>query len=136
MDHPIGIKKSYHTRIVRLNKIIKRGSMAKKNEIIRIWKGWTNKENAPVYEKLLENEIFPEVKKKGVSGLKKVSISTRELKDEVEFLLVLQFDSLESVKTFAGENYKTAYIPDKAKRILSKYETTARHYEFKKELIL
>lgn len=110
--------------------------MAKKNEIIRIWKGWTNKVNAPVYEKLLENEIFPEVKKKGVSGLKKVSISTRELKDEVEFLLVLQFDSLESVKTFAGENYKTAYIPDKAKRILSKYETTASHYEFKKELIL
>jgi len=110
--------------------------MAKKNEIIRIWKGWTSKENAPVYEKLLENEIFPAVKKKGVEGLKKVSISTQELEDEVEFLLVLQFDSLESVKAFAGENYKTAYIPDKAKRILSRYEKTARHYEFKKELIL
>lgn len=110
--------------------------MQNKNEIIRVWKGWTNKENAPVYEELLVSEIFPEVKKKGVKGLKKVSISTQEMNGEVEFLLLLHFDSLESVRTFAGENYETAYIPDKAKLILSRYEKTAKHYEFKKELIL
>tara|TARA_R110001592_G_scaffold170290_1_gene407396 strand:- start:5196 stop:5321 length:126 start_codon:yes stop_codon:yes gene_type:complete len=36
--------------------------------------------------------------------------------DEVEFFLTLQFDSLGSVKAFAGENYKKSYIPENAKR--------------------
>ena len=45
-------------------------------------------------------------------------------------------DLYESLKTFAGENYKIAYIPENAKRVLLRYEKTADHYEFKRELIL
>lgn len=104
--------------------------------IIRTWKGWTSLENAPIYEDMLVNEVFPEVKKKGVEGLEKVSISTREKNNEVEFFLVLQFDSLNSVKSFAGEDYETAYIPENAKKVLSRYDAKADHYEFKKELVL
>ena len=106
------------------------------NKITRIWRGWTTLENAPIYEDMLINEVFPTVKKNGVAGLEKVSISTKQHNDEVEFYLVLLFDCLESVKTFAGENYETAYIPDNAKRVLKRYEPTAQHYELKKELIL
>ena len=110
--------------------------MKKAPKIIRIWKGWTTKENAPIYEDMLINEVFPEVKKKGVKGLEKVSISTKYHENEVEFFLVLQFDNLESVKLFAGEDYKTAYIPENAKRVLLRYEQTAQHYELREELIL
>ena len=110
--------------------------MTKTKKIIRTWKGWTTLTNAPIYEDLLINEVFPTVKKKGVHGLEKVSISTLEKEDEVEFFLVLQFDSLDSVKSFAGENYKNAYIPDNAKRLLSRYDNIAQHFELKEELIL
>jgi len=106
------------------------------SKIIRIWKGWTTIENAPIYEDMLINEVFPAVKKKGVDGLEKVSISTQHKKDEVEFFLTLQFDSLDAVKKFAGENYEKAYIPENAKSVLLRYEATAQHYEFRKELIL
>jgi len=41
-----------------------------------------------------------------------------------------------SVKTFAGQNFETAYIPDNAKRVLSRYDETAKHYDLKKELLL
>ena len=85
---------------------------------------------------MLVREVFPSVKKKGVKGLEKVSISTQEKKDEVEFFLVLQFDCLDSVKDFAGEDYEVAYIPDNAQRVLLRYDKTANHYVFKKELIL
>ena len=105
-------------------------------KIIRTWKGWTTPENAPIYEDMLINEVFPTVKRNGVAGLEKVSISTQNKKDEVEFFLVLQFDCLDSVKTFAGENYRTAYIPDNAKRVLSRYDKTAEHYKLRDELIL
>jgi hypothetical protein len=107
-----------------------------KGKIIRTWKGWTTHNNAPIYEDMLINEVFPTVKRKGVEGLEKVSISTMKKRDEVEFFLVLQFDSLNSVKVFAGENYKKAYIPENAKRVLSRYDETADHFELKKELIL
>ena len=105
-------------------------------KIIRTWKGWTTLENAPLYEDMLINEVFPAVKKKGVAGLKKVSISIQRKKNEVEFFLILQFDSLDSVKIFAGENYEIAYIPENAQRILLRYEETAEHYELRKELEL
>ncbi len=108
----------------------------KNTKIIRTWKGWTSIENAEVYENLLINEVFPAVKQKGVKGLEKVSISTLEKESEVEFFLVLQFDSLDAVKMFAGENYHQAYIPENAKRILSRYDKTAQHFHLKEELIL
>ena len=52
--------------------------MNDKTRIIRTWKGWTTIKNAPIYEDMLINEVFPAVKKKGVKGLEKVSISTQE----------------------------------------------------------
>jgi hypothetical protein len=110
--------------------------MKKNSKILRTWKGWTTSKNAPVYEDMLINEVFPEVKRNGVDGLEKVSISTSENASEVEFFLVLQFDSLESVKMFAGEDYETAYIPDKAKLVLSRYDKKAQHFELKEELVL
>jgi len=108
----------------------------KQQKIIRTWKGWTTIENAPVYEDMLINEVFPAVKRKGVNGLEKVSISTSEKQDDVEFFLVLQFDSLAAIKEFAGEDYEKAYIPENAQKVLSRYDKSARHYALKKELIL
>lgn len=110
--------------------------MTVKPKIIRTWRGWTTKENAPIYEDMLINEVFPAVKERGVDGLEKVSISVQAKEDEVEFFLILQFNSLEAVKSFAGEQYETAYIPENAKRVLLRYDETAQHYDFKKELIL
>jgi hypothetical protein len=64
------------------------------SKIIRTWRGWTTKENASICEDMLINELFPTIKKNGVGGLEKVSISTKFINDEGEFFLVLQFDSL------------------------------------------
>jgi len=54
--------------------------MNKKSKVIRTWKGWTTIKNAPIYENMLMNDVFPSVKKNGVVGLKKVSISTKKHK--------------------------------------------------------
>ncbi|MET2985328.1 antibiotic biosynthesis monooxygenase [Aureibaculum conchae] len=110
--------------------------MHNKSKIIRTWKGWTTLENASIYENMLINEVFPTVKRNGVTGLEKVSISTRNKTDEVEFFLTLQFNSLDAVKSFAGEDYKHAYIPENAKQVLKRYDKTAEHYELKEELVL
>jgi hypothetical protein len=109
--------------------------MRDQSKILRVWRGWTTIENASLYEDMLIHEVFPVVKRKGVQGLEKVNICTNRNESSVEFFLTLQFDSLDSVKVFAGENYETAYIPENAKRVLLRYDERAEHYGFRKELV-
>ena len=103
--------------------------------IARIWHGWTTKENAIVYENLLKNEVFPSIENKNVRGYRKISLLKREMPDEIEFITIMIFDNLLSVKEFAGEAYEKSYVPDKAKRILSRHDDSAQHYEVLNEII-
>jgi antibiotic biosynthesis monooxygenase (ABM) superfamily enzyme len=70
--------------------------------ISRIWHGWTTLENADIYENLLKTEIFPTIASKNVLGYRGIQLLRRQLSNEVEFITIMQFDSLEAVKQFAG----------------------------------
>ena len=48
---------------------------------------------------------------------------------ETEFVVINLFDSIEAVKRFAGEDYTTPVFEPEAKKLLSRIETVARHYE-------
>jgi antibiotic biosynthesis monooxygenase (ABM) superfamily enzyme len=99
--------------------------------ISRIWHGWTTPENADTYENLLKTEIFPGIASKNVSGYRGIQLLRRPTGDEVEFITIMQFDSLEAVKEFAGEDYEQSYVPDKAKKVLSRHDGRSQHYEAK-----
>ena len=102
--------------------------------ISRIWHGWTTFENADTYENLLKTEIFPKIASKNVSGFRGIQLLRRQLSDEIEFVTIMQFDSLEAVKEFAGEDYKKSYVPDKAKIVLSRHDERSQHYEIRENL--
>ena len=63
--------------------------------IFRIWHGWTSPENADTYENLLKEEIFPGIASKNVPGYRGISLLRRDLGNEIEFVTIMQFDSLE-----------------------------------------
>ncbi len=44
------------------------------------------------------------------------------------------FDSLEAVRTFAGEDYEVAVVPPKAKELLARFDARSQHYEVKEEM--
>ena len=90
--------------------------------IARIWHGYTSKNNAGIYENLLKEEIFPEIEKKNVKGYKGIQLLRRDLENEVEFTTIMWFDTIESVKQFAGDNYETAYVPAKAREVLARFD--------------
>ena len=96
--------------------------------ISRIWHGWTTPDNADVYENLLKTEIFPTIAAKGVTGYRGIQLLRRELPGEVEFITIMYFDSLEAVKQFAGQDYERAYVPDKARKVLSRHDENSQHY--------
>mgnify|MGYP006185809935 CR=1 FL=1 len=97
--------------------------------IARIWHGWTEPANADAYEALLRTEIFPGILAKRVAGFRRIELYRRPTENEVEFVTIMWFDSLDAVKAFAGEDYETAYVPDKARTILKRFDPRSQHYE-------
>jgi heme-degrading monooxygenase HmoA len=102
--------------------------------ILRLWHGWTSPENADIYESLLKTEIFPGIAAKGVAGYRGIRLLRLEGDEEVEFLTIMAFDSREAVKQFAGEDYEQAYVPPKAREVLTRFDARSRHYEIRKHL--
>jgi heme-degrading monooxygenase HmoA len=101
----------------------------------RIWHGWTTPENADKYEQLLKTEIFSGIADKKISGFKGIQLFRRPLDDEeVEFITIMWFDSLNDVKKFVGEDYERAYVPQKARDILSRFDARSQHYEIRERL--
>jgi heme-degrading monooxygenase HmoA len=99
--------------------------------ISRIWHGWTTFENADKYENLLKEEIFVGVKSRKIRGYRGIQLLRRELKDEVEFVTIMQFESRDAVREFAGQDYEQAVVPAKARAILSHFDEKSQHYEVK-----
>ena len=99
--------------------------------IIRVWHGWTTPENADVYENLLKAEIFPGIAAKNIPGYRSIELLRRDIDGEVEFITQMRFDSLQSVKDFVGEDYEAAYVPEKARAVLSRFDERSRHYEIR-----
>lgn len=101
--------------------------------IARIWHGWTSPENADSYESLLRNEILPKIRQKGIDGFKKIHVLKRRHEEEVRFTTIMWFDNLESVRQFAGEDYETAYVPEKARKLLSRFDKKTELHEVRWE---
>ena len=99
--------------------------------IARIWHGYATKENADAYEDLVKTEIFPEIEAKTARGFKGVQLLRRISGNEVEFTTMIWFENLEAVKTFVGEDYETAYVPEKAKKLLSHFDDKVIHSELR-----
>lgn len=102
--------------------------------ITRIWHGWTTLENADVYQQLLFDKVFPGIESKKVSGYKSIQLLRREMETEVEFITIMQFDNLDSLEKFAGENYAEAYVPEDARKVLKRFDSHSQHYEVKKTI--
>jgi antibiotic biosynthesis monooxygenase (ABM) superfamily enzyme len=101
--------------------------------ISRIWHGWTTPGNADAYEALLKEEIFVGIQNRHIRGFKGIQLLRRQAGDEVEFVTIMTFDSLDAVREFAGEDYKVAVVPEKARAILSHFDARSQHYEVRAE---
>jgi hypothetical protein len=102
--------------------------------ITRVWHGWTKPEEADNYEDLLNEVIFPGIAARSIRGYKKIQLLRRLIVTEVEFTVIMWFENLEAVKTFAGEEYNRAYVPESAQKLLSRFDKESQHYECKTEI--
>lgn len=97
--------------------------------IKRIWHGWTTPGNAQLYERLLRETVFPGIEAKNIPGYTGIELLRSEHENEVEFITVMTFESLDCVIAFQGEDYARAYVPDEAQAVLSRWDEYSSHYE-------
>lgn len=94
-----------------------------------MWRGWTKAADADAYEAYLKNDLFPRVEKElrdhGYRGSQVLRLGRAS---EEEFVTMLWFESLDSVKQFAGDQYYVPVISERARSLLSHYDEKCEHY--------
>jgi len=101
--------------------------------IARHWRGWTRLQDANAYESLLRTKVLPGLK--AIKGYRGGYVLRSDAAEESEFVVLNFFDSLDSVRQFAGQNYAVPVFEPEAKRLLKRFDTIANHYEVRMDTI-
>jgi antibiotic biosynthesis monooxygenase (ABM) superfamily enzyme len=96
--------------------------------IARIWHGWTKPEKAKAYEGMLRDEIFPGIARRHIKDYRGAELFIHEDGNETEFVTLLRFDSMETVKEFAGMDESKPVIYPKAEALLTRMDERSHRY--------
>lgn len=96
--------------------------------IARIWRGWTSQSDRDEYLRFLRKIDIPGIT--ATQGNLGAHMLNRDLADgRTEFMLLSFWDSMESVRGFAGDNPELAVFAPGEDRFLVEREESATHYE-------
>lgn len=95
--------------------------------ITRLWRGWTPRNRADDYERFLLEELFPSMGT--IPGFLGADVLRRRDGDEVAFVTLTRFESLDAIRAFAGEDYEVPVLEPQALEVLSRHEARAEHFE-------
>lgn len=95
--------------------------------ITRIWHGTTKAEHAEEYLNYIEQTGMKDYK--GIPGNKSAEILRKIDEDVCHFWTVTKWDSIESIKAFAGANYEKARYYPKDEKYLLEFEEKVIHCE-------
>ena len=95
--------------------------------ITRIWHGKTKAQDAATYLQYIEETGIKDYK--NIQGNLSATILRRVENDVCHFWTVTKWDSLESIKKFAGENYEKARYYSEDKKYLLEFEENVIHCE-------
>ena len=95
--------------------------------IIRMWHGRVKHDNAEAYRLFLIERAIPDYQ--SVDGNLDVKILERREDDSTRFITMTSWESLESIKAFAGDDAEKAKYYPEDDRFLLEFEPSVVHYE-------
>lgn len=96
-------------------------------KITRIWHGIIKAEHADIYTKYVEETGLKDYR--NVDGNLSAKVLRRIDGEICHFLTVTEWDSYESIKKFAGEDFEKARYYAEDKKYLLEFEEKVKHYE-------
>jgi heme-degrading monooxygenase HmoA len=94
--------------------------------IARIWRGWARPQDAEAYAAHFQGTVLPHLGE--IAGYRGARLLRREEGDEVGFVTITFFDSLEAIQAFAGPDPEKAHVEPEGRRALSRIEERCAHY--------
>ena len=95
--------------------------------IIREWRGRARRSQADAYPKHFRERVMSELRQ--VPGFIGAQLARRDLNDGVEFLVLTQWQSMETIRAFAGIKLDKAVVEPGAAAALVEFDEHVRHYE-------
>ena len=95
--------------------------------IVRMWRGQARRANADAYEHFVTTRVFAALP--AIEGHRGAYLLKRPIGEEVEFVAVTLWDSLDSIRKFAGDAIDRAVVEPEARAVLSSFDDFVRHFE-------
>jgi len=94
---------------------------------IREWRGRAKLSDATRYPEYFRKEFSSQLR--SAPGFQGGSLSQREVGDQVEFLVLTRWKSLDAIREFTGSAAENAVMDPAAMALLVTYDHSVRHYE-------
>ena len=101
--------------------------------IARMWRGTATAAKADDYDRHFTTVVAPHLR--NIDGHKGAFLLRREVGDQVEFVAVTLWQSIETVKGFAGPEPEVAIVEPEGRAALSAFDNFATHYEVAYEAV-
>jgi heme-degrading monooxygenase HmoA len=95
--------------------------------IARMWRGSAIREKANDYVNHLQISIIPELRQ--IEGFKGIYLMRRDSSEDVEFLVLTFWETMDAIHQFAGENVESAVVALAAQALFREYDSTVTHFE-------
>ena len=96
-------------------------------QIVRVWKGYGQDAGVDSYcRDHFPNSVLPHLS--SIHGFVGARVLTRAGRDETELVVATVWDSIESVKAFAGENYEEAVVEPVVRELLTRFDDRVTHF--------
>ena len=95
--------------------------------IIRKWSGRASRTRSAEYPKHFRSAVLPELRR--FRGFLGATLSERQHGEEVEFMVLTRWDSVDAIRAFAGPNPDGAIVEPGAVAALTDYDLKVQHYQ-------
>jgi heme-degrading monooxygenase HmoA len=95
--------------------------------IIREWRGRASMTEAEAYPAHFRTKVVPELIT--LQGFVGAQLSRRHLGDEIEFLVLTRWKSIDAIREFAGSEIDKAVVEPGAVAALLDFDKKVQHYE-------
>jgi heme-degrading monooxygenase HmoA len=100
--------------------------------IIRAWHGRASRARSDAYPKHFREAVIPALR--DMPGFLGAQLSRRAEGDQIEFLVLTRWQSMEAIRAFAGAAVEKAVVEPGAVAALDDFDDTVRHYEVIEEV--
>jgi heme-degrading monooxygenase HmoA len=95
--------------------------------VVRAWRGYAATAETQAYPKHLLQSVRPKLEQ--LAGFRGLYLLRRRALEEVEFLVLTFWDSMDAVRAFAGDQPELAVVEPEARAALLRFDDTVSHYE-------